>query len=48
MTGFSVLAGYVSRASLAQIVVVLGLLGGATLLSLVPAAQLPRTAPGAA
>ena len=48
MTGFSVLAGYVSRASVAQIVVVLGLLGGATLLSLVPAAQSERTAPGAA
>ena len=39
MTGFALLAGYASRASAAQLVVVLSLLGGATVLSLLSAAQ---------
>ena len=38
MTGFALLAGYVSRSSAGQFVVVLGLLGGATVFSLLPAA----------
>jgi hypothetical protein len=43
MTCFALLAGYAGRASALQFAVVLGLIGGTTLLSLVPAAQ--RTAP---
>ena len=39
MTAFALVAGYVGRASAGQFVVVLGLMGGATLLSVLPAAQ---------
>jgi len=39
MTGFALLAGYVSRASAGQFVLVLALLGGATVLSLLPGTQ---------
>ena len=39
MTGFALLVGYASQASGAQFIVVLGLLGGVTVLSLLPAAQ---------
>lgn len=39
MTGFALLAGYVSRAPVSQFVLVLGLLGGATVFSLLPASQ---------
>lgn len=39
MTSFAILAGYASRASALQFALVIGLLGGATLLSLVPVAQ---------
>ena len=41
MTAFAVLAGYVGRASAVDFVLVLGLIGGATLLSLLPSAQRP-------
>jgi hypothetical protein len=41
MTAFAFLAGYTGRASVAEFVVVLGLIGGATLFSLLPAAQRP-------
>ena len=43
MTGFALLAGYASRASVAQYVVVLGLLGGTTVFSLMPVAQKSAT-----
>ncbi len=39
MTAFAVLSGYASRASAMEFVLVLGLMGGATIFSLVPAAQ---------
>jgi hypothetical protein len=39
MTIFSLLAGYATRASAVGYILVLGLIGGATLFSLVPAAQ---------
>ena len=39
MTGFALLAGYAGRASAAEFVVVLGLVGSVTLLSVLPAAQ---------
>jgi hypothetical protein len=42
MTSFALVAGYASRASVLEFVVVLGLLGGATVLSLLPAAQKVR------
>jgi hypothetical protein len=46
MTGFALLAGYAGRASVAEFALVLGLIGGATVLSAIPAAQRPvRTAP---
>jgi hypothetical protein len=45
MTTFAVLAGYVSRASPWEFLVVLGLLGGATLCSVLPAAQVGKTVP---
>jgi hypothetical protein len=49
MTGFAVLAGYTSGATALELVLVPGLLGAATLLSLLPAAQEPvRIGPAAA
>jgi hypothetical protein len=39
MTAFALLAGYVSHASISQFVVVVGVLGGATLCSLLPSAS---------
>jgi hypothetical protein len=39
MTGFALLAGYAGRASVAEFVLVLVLLGGATACSAIPAAQ---------
>jgi hypothetical protein len=39
MTAFALLAGYAGRASAAQFALVLGLVGGATLFSVLPAAQ---------
>ena len=44
MTAFAILAGYAGRASTLEFVLVLGLMGGATLLSLIPAAQRPARA----
>ena len=41
MTTFALLAGYAGRASALEFVFVLGLMGGATLFSLIPAAQRP-------
>lgn len=41
MTAFAILAAYAGRASVAEIVMVLGLVGGATALSFLPAAQRP-------
>ena len=41
MTAFAVLAGYAGHASVAEFVVVLSLVGGATVLSVMPAAQQP-------
>jgi hypothetical protein len=49
MTGFAIVAGYAGRASALEFMLPLGLIGGATLFSLLPAAQRPgRSAPGAA
>lgn len=39
MTSFALLAGYASRASALQLALVIGLLGGATVFSLLPGAQ---------
>jgi len=39
MTGFALLAGYASHASAGQFVLVIGLLGSATVFSLLPVAQ---------
>lgn len=39
MTTFAVLSGYASRASVAEFTLILGLMGGTTLFSLLPAAQ---------
>jgi hypothetical protein len=39
MTGFALLAGYVGKASAAEFALVLVLMGGATLFSVMPAAQ---------
>ena len=39
MTIFAVLGGYVSRASATEFILVVGLMGGATVFSFVPAAQ---------
>jgi hypothetical protein len=47
MTAFAVLAGYASRASAVEFLLVLGLLGGATLFSLLPGAQVGNTVPAA-
>jgi hypothetical protein len=48
MTVFAGLAGYAGRASFAEFAVVLGVLGGATLCSVIPAAQRPvKIAPAA-
>ena len=44
MAGFALLAGYASRATALELALVLGLLGGTTVLSLLPAAQRPVTA----
>ena len=41
MTAFALLAGHAGRASVAEFVVILGLIGGATVFSLLPAAQRP-------
>lgn len=41
MTAFALLTGYASRASAGEFGLVLGLLGGATVLSMVPSAQRP-------
>jgi len=41
MTAFALLAGYAGHASVAEFVVVLSLVGGATVLSVIPAAQRP-------
>ncbi len=41
MTGFAVLAAYSGGASAAELALVLGLVGGATLCSVIPAAQRP-------
>ncbi len=41
MTGFALVAGYAGRASALEFMLVLGLMGGATLCSLLPAAQRP-------
>jgi hypothetical protein len=41
MTAFAVLAGSVGRASAGELAFVLGLMGGATILSLLPSAQRP-------
>jgi len=48
MTAFALLAGYAGHASVAELVVVLSLVGGATVLSVIPAAQRPvsMTYPG--
>ena len=47
MTSFALVAGYANRASALEFMLVLGLIGGATLFSLLPAAQRPsRSAPG--
>ena len=43
MTVFAVLAGYVGRASVVEFALVLGLIGGATIFSLLPSAQRPGT-----
>jgi len=49
MTGFGLLAGYAGRATAAEFALVLVLIGGATVLSTIPAAQRPsRIAPHAA
>lgn len=49
MAGFALLAGYATGATGLELALVLGVLGGTTLLSLLPAAQRPVTgAPGAA
>lgn len=49
MTSFALVAGYAGRASALQFILALGLIGGATLCSLLAAAQRPgRSAPGAA
>ena len=45
MTFVALLAGYASRASALQFALVVGLIGGATLLSLLPAAQKRTVAP---
>ncbi len=42
MISFALLEGYVSRASVVQFVIVIGLLGSVTVLSFLPAAQLTR------
>jgi hypothetical protein len=41
MTGFALLAGYAGRASVVELALVLGLVGGATVLSATPAAPRP-------
>jgi hypothetical protein len=41
MTTFALIAGYAGRASVLEFVLVLGLMGGATSFSLIPAAQRP-------
>jgi hypothetical protein len=41
MTAFALIAGYAGRASAFEFVLVLGLMGGATVFSLLPAAQRP-------
>lgn len=46
MTAFAVLAGYVGRASASELALILSLMGGATLLSLLPSAQLNKPAGG--
>ncbi|HVE78059.1 MAG TPA: hypothetical protein VNA89_04310 [Gemmatimonadaceae bacterium] len=41
MTAFALVAGYAGGASAAELALVLGLVGGATVLSVIPAAQRP-------